>query len=154
MLRSVIWACALGLAPPALGQNITAVDANAVMLAMQEEGFLVTQETSDDGTPRLASKVSDTTFRVYFYGCEEKGAICTSVQFSAGYDLNDAMSVARANLWNTENRYGRAVIDDEGDPYLRMDVAMFADGIGVQNFVETLDLWRLLVEEFEGFIDW
>ena len=138
---------------PALAENLLASDPDAVMLAMQKEGFLVTLGEADDRTPKLSSKVSDTTFNVYFYGCEGED-VCTSVQFSAGYDLDNATSAGKANQWNSENRYARAVVDDEGDPFLRMDMVMVGDGVGVQTFAEALELWRILVEDFEEFIDW
>ena len=140
-------------AAPARAESLLASDPDAIMLAMQKEGFLVTLGEADDGTPKLSSKVSDTTFNVYFYGCEDED-VCTSVQFSAGYDLDNATSANKANVWNSENRYARAVIDDEGDPFLRMDMVMVGDGVGVQSFAETLDLWRILVEDFEEYIDW
>ena len=149
---------------PALAENLLASDPDAVMLAMQKEGFLVTLGEADDRTPKLSSKVSDTTFNVYFYGCEGED-VCTSVQFSAGYDLDNATSAGKAagtttkkvtktNQWNSENRYARAVVDDEGDPFLRMDMVMVGDGVGAQTFAEALELWRILVEDFEEFIDW
>ena len=114
-----LWACLSG---GALAQNLGADDAAAVQLAMQKEGFLVTQDEAADGTPILKSRVSDSTFRVYFYGCENAPG-CSSIQFSAGYDLDAPMSALQMNAWNTENRYARAIIDDEGDPFLRMDVS-------------------------------
>lgn len=155
MNRNVLGAAlaALALAGPAAAENLLASNPDAVMQAMQAEGFLVTRDTADDGTPRLSSRVSDSTFRVYFYGCEAEEA-CTSVQFSAGYDLDGALSAARMNQWNSENRFSRALIDDEGDPFLRMDVMMAQDGIGGGNFAELLEIWRLLIEDFERFIDW
>lgn len=152
---ALTWAMALTLAGgPALAQNLMATDPDMVMVAMQTEGFLVTRETADDGTPKLVSRVSDSQFQVYFYGCESAETPCTSIQFSAGYDLEGAMSTSKINQWNSENRYTRAYIDDEGDPFLKLDVTMFGDGIGQKNFAEILDLWRLLVEDFESFIDW
>lgn len=141
------------LAGAVLAENLGADDADALQLAMQKEGFLVTQDEAEDGAPILKSRVSDSTFRVYFYSCDEQSG-CSSVQFSAGYDLDAPMSALQMNTWNTENRYSRAIIDDEGDPYLRMDISLATDGIGPGNFAELLDLWRLLVEDFEQFIDW
>ena len=141
------------IAGPTLAQNLLAKHPDQVMVAMQNEGFLVTRDEADDGTPRLTSKVSDSEFRVYFYGCET-GGDCTSLQFSAGYDLDNALSSSKMNQWNTENRYSRALIDDEGDPFIRMDLVMYGDGMGTRNFAEVLDIWRLLIEDFEDFIDW
>lgn len=137
-----------------MAENLLARNPDDVMRAMQSEGFLVTRETADDGTPKLVSRVSDSQFQVYFYGCEDAGDPCTSIQLSAGYDLSDAMSALTINQWNSENRYTRAYIDDEGDPFLKYDIVMTGDGMGRENFAEALDLWRILIEDFEDFIDW
>ncbi|WP_343080206.1 YbjN domain-containing protein [Ostreiculturibacter nitratireducens] len=152
--RAALAAAFAMAAVPSQAENLRASDPDAVMLAMQKEGFLVTRETADDGTPKLVSRVSVSRFQVYFYGCDKAGESCTSIQFSAGYDLDAPMSALKTNQWNSENRYSRAFIDDEGDPYLKLDLSLFGDGTGQENFGEVLDLWRLLVEDFEDFIDW
>ena len=28
------------------------------------------------------------------------------------------------------------------------------EGVGLENFEDSLDVWRLLIEDFEDFIDW
>ncbi len=134
--------------------NLTALDENAVMLAMQEQGFLATMEVANDGTPKISSKVSSTNFSIYFYGCDGANTNCTSISFSAGYDLIDGITATKANKWNRENRFSKTYIDDEDDPYLEMDVTLDFGGVAVENFHDWLDIWRVAVEEFEEFIDW
>lgn len=133
--------------------DITADNAGAVMKAMQNFGLVATMGADSDGDPKISSRVSDTKFSVYFYGCDNN-VNCSSIMIKAGYDLNSGMSALKINEWNREKRFAKAYIDDEGDPILEMDVNLDLDGVGDKNFEDTLDWWRLTVEDFEEFIDW
>jgi hypothetical protein len=49
-------------------------------------------------------------------------------------------------------RFASAYLDDEGDPYLQMDINT-EGGITQENFEKSLDLWQSLKGEFEKYID-
>ncbi len=72
-------------------ETLNATNPWAVMINMQGFGLVATLESDSSGDPKIASRVSDTKFSVYFYGCEDKED-CTSIQFSAGYDLNEGIT--------------------------------------------------------------
>lgn len=133
--------------------DVSASDPYGLMRSMQDFGYVATLETDSDGDPKIASRVSDSTYSVYFFGCDD-GKDCTSIQFGAGYNLTIGMKAATINEWNRKKRFAKAYLDDEGDPFLEMDVNLDFEGVGDENFADTLDLWRLLVEDFEEFIDW
>ncbi len=133
--------------------GIDASDASRVMRAMQDFGFVATMEKDEQGDPKIVSRVSSTEFRVLFFGCTDN-TNCSSILFRAGYDLKDPLSALAINEWNRQKRFTRAYIDDQGDPFLEMDVNMALDGLGEENFQDTLDWWRVSVEGFEDFIDW
>ncbi|SFI91822.1 YbjN domain-containing protein [Jannaschia pohangensis] len=142
------------IATPVFAQNmISASDPEGVMRAMQQVGYLATMGVDDLGDPKISSKVSESNFSVYFYGCNN-GTECTSIQFSSGYDLEVPMNAKRINDWNRENRFARAFVDDTGDPFIRMDIVMAPPGVSVESLEFDLDFWRILVEDFEDFIDW
>lgn len=151
-------AAALGLAlllavSPATAQSVTATDPVGVLRAVQEAGYTATLTTDNLGDPKIDAANAETAFAIFFYGCVE-GAACTNVQFSAGYDLATPTTASRMNDWNRENRFGRAFIDDEGDPFLRMDVVLRGRGMATGSFSYQLEYWDLLLGEFERFIDW
>ncbi len=137
----------------AVQAQVTATDANVILQAMQDFGLVATMGTDNSGDPKISSRVSSTKFKVYFYGCTDNTQ-CTSIQFGAGYDLKSGISALKVNEWNRKKRFAKAYIDDEGDPFLEMDINTDFDGIGSKNFDDTMDLWRSLVEDFETFIDW
>jgi len=133
--------------------EVTAHNANDLLQAVQDAGFVATMGTDSDGDPRISSRVSDTKFLIYFYGCENNKD-CKSILIKAGYDLDTGITASKVNEWNRNKRFGKAYIDDDGDPYLEMDVNMDFDGLGDKNFADTLDWWRVTVEKFEEFIGW
>ncbi len=149
----ILGSFAIFIGSAAQAGNISAKEPDKVLAAMQEYGFASTLSTDSDGDPMISSKVSKSDFFVIFYGCEENKD-CKSIMFRAGYDLTNPISALKVNEWNRDKRFGKAYIDDQGDPFLEFEVNMFADGVGEENFQDTLDWWRLVVEGFEEFIDW
>lgn len=133
--------------------EIKATDAQSVLKALQDFGMVSTIDVDADGDPKISSSVSDTKFSVYFYGCTDN-ANCKSIMIKAGYDLNQGITASKINEWNRKKRFAKAYIDDEGDPFLELDVNLDFGGVGDKNFADTLDWWRLLVEDFEEFVDW
>lgn len=143
---------ALAVTGPARAE-IAASDPQAVLDAMHDYGFAATMEVDTQGDPKIASRVSQSRFVVFFYGCTDN-TDCASIQFFVGYDQEESVSALMMNEWNRSKLFSKATVDEEGDPALEMDVNLDFDGIGPENFADVLDIWRLSVEEFEDFIDW
>ena len=139
----------LNLASPVLAQ--VRGDPDVVAGLMTGAGMKVTHTTSAEGAPMLESSVDGVDFVVYFYECMP---ICASMQFSAGFDLDEAMPMEMANLWNRDRRFGRVYLDRTGDPYIEMDIGLAGDGIGRDNFRDALATWRIVLKEFRDFIHW
>ena len=76
-----------------------------------------------------------------------------TIQFSAGYDLTEKIAPEKVNGWNEENRWTNVYLDEEEDPFIEMDLYLGHGGVTPENFTEWLDIWRVQVEEFEGYID-
>lgn len=133
--------------------EVTAKNAHSVLTGMQNFGLVATMGADNDGDPKISSRVSDTKFSVYFYGCSDN-INCASIMIKAGYDLTTGITASKVNEWNRKKRFAKAYIDDEGDPFLELDVNLSLDGVGNDNFEDTLDWWRLSIENFEEFIDW
>ncbi|MGB0823154.1 MAG: YbjN domain-containing protein, partial [Alphaproteobacteria bacterium] len=78
---------------------------------------------------------------------------CNSVSLSSGFDLADGLSVERANAFNYEWRWASVELDEENDPFLRMDINLIY-GVSEDNFRDSFDTWRIVLEKFVTFIDW
>ncbi len=134
--------------------QVVASDPAGILKRLQNYGYPATMTTDNQGDPKIETRVSDTKFNVYFYGCDDNHANCTAIQFGAGYDLKNGISALKINEWNRDQRFAKAYIDDESDPFLEMDVNMAADGVGEKNFEDMVEIWRKQVENFEDYIDW
>lgn len=137
----------------ASAQMVSSSNPFAVMKAMQDEGYVATLGTDNAGEPKISSKISNSNFSVYFYGCDN-GSDCLSVQFSAGYTMDPPIAQSTMNAWNEAKRFGKAFVDDEGNPWIQMDVIMMNQGVSTDVFNDYLNLWRLLIEDFERQIKW
>lgn len=123
-----------------------------VASAMADAGYPTERTATSDGTPKLDGKIDGWTYSVYFYGCN--GDDCNAVQFAAGFDEDQPMKYDIINDWNTNNRFGRAYLDAEGDPWVEMDINMEGDGVSLTNFNESLAYWDTVLKAFTKHIGW
>lgn len=115
------------------------------------EGFKSTVK-GDSDDPFLSTEDEDgVKFEVHFYDCEKSR--CTSIQFSAGFDLKDAMTASKINDWNTGKRYVKAYIDDEGDPWFTYDVNVAPGGTQAA-LDDEFAVWLSFIPDITEFIGW
>lgn len=150
---SVALLSALSLnASPLSAQSIDASNPFDLMQLIRAEGYKAELSQDSDGDPMLKGRISDTNWSMFFFGCEENRN-CDIVKFSAGYDLQNGVSAAKVNEWNRSKLFGQAFVDEEGDPFIEMTVNLDG-GVSEENFADTFDWWRIVVEGFEEHIDW
>lgn len=149
-MRALIFLALAALFQPWPAQAQVIGDPGAIRLMMLDSGLTASLGTDPEGDPIIKSRIDDTAFSVYFYHCEK---ICASMQFSAGFDLDQPMPVEQVNQWNRDRRFGKVYLDDDGDPFVEMDIGLAGDGIGRKNFKDALDTWRIVLSEFRDFID-
>ena len=144
-------ALALLLAPlPAMAQNVGA-DIDVLAGVISGEGYKAKIST-EDGAPHILSESSGSPFAMLLMGCTENRN-CTTVQFYAGFSKK-GVTLDTINSWNAEKRFGRAYLDDEGDPVIEMDINLDHGGVSRANFVDNLDVWIELMGAFKKHIDW
>ncbi len=154
-LRSTLALAALLLiceAAPAMAENITAANPQSLMDFFATEGAPAKLTTDNVGDPRIDMNYYGTDFSVYFYGCSD-GKHCDAIQFFVGYAAKD-LPLAKVNDWNTDQRFGRAYLADEGAVRMEYDVYTGADGITPEDFSEIFELWTRLLGKFEEHIGW
>lgn len=146
-------AAALGASPVLAGALPDGgISAQEVARVLQDKGFRAEVTVDSVGDPLINSAADGTNFRVYFYGCAgDDEPRCTAIQFMAGFDLEDGMSLERINLWNREHRFGRGYLDEENDPFLEMDVDVEL-GFTTEALANNLDTWIYVVPKFKEFI--
>lgn len=140
-----------GKGAPAGGAMLTG-NADQIARAMADAGFETERASTSDGMPKLDGTIDGWMYSVYFYGCQ--GDRCDAIQFAAGFDEDQPMQYDIINDWNTNNRFGRAYLDDEGDPWVEMDINMEGDGVSLSNFNESLIYWDTVLKAFTRHIGW
>ncbi|MGG7567934.1 YbjN domain-containing protein [Rhodovulum sp. DZ06] len=146
-------ALALLCAPAAQGADlIAAADPDGVVAAMQRLGYRAMLDVDNVGDPMIRSASSRIEFEVLFYDCDD-GRACRALQFSAGFDLEDAVPMELLNQWNASHRFGAAFRDEEGDPFLQYDVTTLG-GLTEENFADIVDWWRVALSGFAEHVDY
>lgn len=127
------------------------VTAQEVAAGLLEKGYKAEITTDSTGDPKVMSAADGSNVSIYFYGCKGEGPRCNSIQFVSAFDLDDGMSLSRINLWNRENRFGRAYLDDENDPYVEMDVDV-EHGFTTESLATWIDTWTQVLPRFKSYI--
>lgn len=149
-------ACVGGISAAALAQPpsaervrggmFDASDPAGMARFMERTGYRVELRADAKGDPVIAGRFSGSEYMVQFYECEG-GQFCNSVQFITQTTRPAAFSPDAANGFNARWRYAR-VVYDQAQVKLLMDVNLDA-GVTADNFEDTLDIWRQLVEIYE-----
>lgn len=149
-LSALAFTATLFAAAPAAAQTMSA-DPAAITAALKSRGMPVTQETDEDKNPVLQTQFGDgAKFTIYFYGCTD-GVKCSSLQLHTLYSGSSA-TIEKMNQFNLDRRYGRGVMETNGDAGLRMDFNMAAGGMPRALFLDNIELWDELMSVFSDFI--
>ena len=117
---------------------------------LRDWGHRADLKTDTDGDPRISSTIDGINFDILFYGCSNDH--CSSIKFSAGFDLNDGISAAEINDWNRNRRFGRSYIDNENDPFIQFDIN-FEGGISIDSLRAAFATWTELLDAFKEHIN-
>jgi hypothetical protein len=142
----------LTASPAAAAGLIRAHDPDVIATMLSDSGYRAEIDKDDYGDPVIRSAAEGVNFSIVFYNCTD-GANCTSNQFTAGFNKDDPISASSMNKWNRVNRFGAAFIDDEGDPYLQIDVDMYG-GIPKATLDHVFARWQALLGNFKAHNDW
>jgi hypothetical protein len=123
-----------------------ASDPAGLVRLMAEQGYLATLGAEAGGDPMIRGRISSSDYVVQFYECDG-GRFCNSVQFRIDAAAPAGLDLAAVNAFNARWRYARASL---AGATLRLQFDLNLDwGVTADNFADTLDIWRQLVEIFE-----
>ena len=140
---ALAWAAA-----PAGAQMVRAQNPQSLVSALQNGGYAAKLGVDKVGDPMITSGVSGTNFQIFFYNCTNH-LNCATVTFHSGYDLAQGPPLELINEWNRGKRFGRAYLDKENDPILEMDVDLDDGGIAPLLFIDNIEFWSSILQDFE-----
>jgi len=160
-MKTVIMALAaaalLGATAPATAEDLHTDGMTGPEAAawLQKAGYKAELTKDETGDPLITSAADGRSFKVYFYDCDKQGdgGRCKALQFSAGFDLKTPLTLDKVNEWNRKNRYLKAYLDDDGDPYVQYDVNVNA-GRTVAGLDDDFGVWTGMIDDFTAFIGW
>lgn len=155
-MRLIGWTIAIaaaGTAIPAQAQMVAASKPETLVKALQASGYSAKLEKDGTGDPMIVSAVNGHPFRIIFYGCKANRD-CATISFAAGFDKKSETGLESINEWNRKNRFGRAYLDDEGDPIIGMDVDLDDGGMSTALFTDNLQFWTAVTGAFQKHIGW
>ncbi len=76
---------------------------------------------------------------------------CKTLTFEAGWEGDDLTDEMMAD-WNREKRFGKAYLDEDGLATVEMSVNLHG-GVTRANLDDTIDWWRLVLDEFADYFD-
>ena len=147
LFTALIVPLVLGLSVPALAQNI---DGSAIddILALAKGYGEASLETQANGQPRIAGKVGEVPYQVFFLNCDS-GA-CEDLNFYAGFaDVKPTMD--SMNAWNRDKRFGRAYLDSDLDAVIEYDINL-EYGVARDNLNAAFGVWSLVLGEFASYV--
>lgn len=145
----LVLAAALAHAP-SVAQNVTA-DPDRIASILQKEGYQA-KRVSADKEPRIETAMAGYNTSIYFFGCDDNGRACKTVQFYAGFNPKQSPTLQAMNDYARENRFGRIYLDKEGDPIIEMDVDLEVGGMSEALFIDNLAYWESILGRFGSFV--
>ncbi|NSY39696.1 YbjN domain-containing protein [Leisingera sp. ANG59] len=153
MLKAIAAAAVLMSPAAAMAENVVAKTGDSVANFFKDEGAKVEVTTDSVGDPNLKVEYYGNDFSVYYYGCSDN-TNCEAIQFFSGYQTDGSVRLSKINEWNTNNRFARAYVSEEGSARIEMDVLLGNDGMAPDDFADAVGLWNRAMQDFEEFIDW
>lgn len=151
-MRKFVFLCAVAafsLAGTARAELITGRDTTTIVAVAKKFGDAELTKDSE-GDPKITGNIDGTKYTLYFNGCS-KGENCTDIVFRAGWTGSSA-TAEDMHSWNKNKRWGKAYLDEEGDPNVEVLVNL-EGGVSRKNLMDSFDWWRLVIKEFSAALN-
>ncbi len=154
-LRGMLAAFAVILslaATPAFAKNITA-DLDGIANLLRSKGNKV--EIRGTGTERYVwvANPDAYTYSIDVMSCDEgTQRNCKSIQFHSGFTAEKPIAADALLKYTADHRFGRAFLDNEGQPAIQYDINLAAGGISEALLLDNVELWTVMIEIFGDFV--
>lgn len=139
------------LATPAAAARLVTADISQVLQILQRDKHKVELKTYEGEAYLSVNDADSYSYKIFFYGCNDKGSQCTSIQFYASFDPAKPPTLDAMNTYNREHRFGRAYLDKDSYPAIEWDINM-ASGISEDVFLDDIALWSAMMNIYGDFL--
>lgn len=134
----------------ALANEIFAAEPKTVVTTIQALGYRATLAREGTST-RVDSAIAGLNYVIDFYGCDDAGAACQFLEFTARFTVDPPAKPDTIALWNSDNLFGTAYLDDEGLANISYTVTTVG-GLTAANFTDVLARWEVTLDNFSKAI--
>jgi hypothetical protein len=106
------------------------------------------QVQSDNTGKYIATTMSGYNVLVFPYDCQAQG--CSSLQFWTGFSADASLTLKFCNAWNTQWRFAKANLDNQGNLVFTSDV-MLDGGVSADNIKANAGLFDYLLGQLNQF---
>ena len=151
LLAAALPAVALLAAPTGASAKNVEANYDQVLNALQDAGYRAQVEGT--GADRyVESAAGGYSFGVFFYGCDDGGDGCKTVQFYSAFSPEAKPTLEQINGYSAKHRWGRVYLDDEGDPVIEMDVNLEDGGMSPDLFGDNIEYWVAVLDNFAEWV--
>ncbi len=128
----------------AAGAIVPDADPDAI-LALAKAGGDARLVADEYGDPLIEAIAGKHPYTVAFFDCSQNRD-CQSVMFRAGFRAS-GQSAGQMADWNREQRFGKAYLDEVGNPVVEFNVNL-AGGVTRANLANSVDRWQAVLAGF------
>lgn len=139
------------LAAPVTAQTLVDGSDPATIMEIARGYGSALMEKDHEGAPMIVGRIDSTRYAVLFYGCQD-GVSCKWIQLLAAWTNPGHITLDALNAWNRGTTFGRAYMDEAGDPVLDY-VINLDSGVTARNLDDSFDWWRLVLANFTDTLD-
>ena len=147
----VLWIIGGALTLPIAAQPIyTGATEVLIRQVLAEMEIDYEQSLDDNGDPIWRYTHNDILATLIPYDPTIVGSY-ESLLFFAGWNTEEDFPLSATNEWNRTSRFGRAYVDDQGDPVVELDL-LLAGGVTMQTIKEYMNVFTETVMSFGATI--
>ena len=137
---------------PAAAGLIDASDPKTIVRLLRQRGYAADLNVDQSGAVEIRTSHDSPNFWLFFEACAPDFTQCEVITLAAGFDFDAPQVPGLLGNWN-EERFSKAYLDSEGDPFVEFTINML-HGVSPENFIDTLDWFGREITEFIDQIGW
>ena len=130
---------------------LTQIDSQQLTNLLKEIGHVPHPPDQGDPTNRVTFTINKTNVSLLMLQDKDSAQSTSSLTLSVGFETAHRVDLASVNTFNEQNRFSKAFLDDEGDPFLVSDLDLVG-GVTKETLVAFVRTFERTLPKFEDMI--